>query len=114
MASFIIEGGHPLEGTITPQGAKNEALQVISATLLTSDPVRITNIPDILDVNNLIQLLRDIGVKVTRHDAHDYTFQADDINLDFLNNRDFVDKCASLRGSVLMIGPLLEIGRAHV
>ena len=115
MASFIIEGGHPLEGTITPQGAKNEALQVISATLLTSDPVRITNIPDILDVNNLIQLLRDIGVKVTRHDAHDYTFQADDINLDFLNSRDFVDKCASLRGSVLMIGPLLgRFGKATV
>ena len=115
MASFIIEGGHPLEGTITPQGAKNEALQVISATLLTSDLVRITNIPDILDVNNLIQLLRDIGVKVTRHDAHDYTFQADDINLDFLNSRDFVDKCASLRGSVLMIGPLLgRFGKATV
>lgn len=115
MASFIIEGGHPLEGTITPQGAKNEAAQVISATLLTSDPVRITNIPDILDVNNLIQPLRDIGVKVTRHDAHDYTFQADDINLDFLNSRDFVDKCASLRGSVLMIGRLLgRFGKATV
>ena len=71
MESFIIEGGHPLEGTITPQGAKNEALQVISATLLTSDPVRITNIPDILDVNNLIRLLQDIGVKVTKHSAHD-------------------------------------------
>jgi len=69
MESFIIEGGHPLEGTITPQGAKNEALQVISATLLTSDPVRITNIPDILDVNNLIRLLQDIGVKVTKHSA---------------------------------------------
>ena len=115
MESFIIEGGHPLEGTITPQGAKNEALQVISATLLTSDPVRITNIPDILDVNNLIRLLQDIGVKVTKHSAHDYTFQADDINLDYLNSRDFVKKCASLRGSVLMIGPLLgRFGKATV
>lgn len=115
MESFIIEGGHPLEGTITPQGAKNEALQVISATLLTADPVRITNIPDILDVNNLIRLLQDIGVKVTRHSAHDCTFQADDINLDYLNSRDFVRKCASLRGSVLMIGPLLgRFGKATV
>ena len=115
MESFIIEGGHPLEGTITPQGAKNEALQVISATLLTADPVRITNIPDILDVNNLIRLLQDIGVKVTRHAAHDCTFQADDINLDYLNSRDFVRKCASLRGSVLMIGPLLgRFGKATV
>jgi UDP-N-acetylglucosamine 1-carboxyvinyltransferase len=115
MESFIIEGGHPLEGTITPQGAKNEALQVISATLLTSDPVRITNIPDILDVNNLIRLLQDIGVKVTKHSAHDYTFQADDINLDYLNSRDFVKKCASLRGSVLMIGPLLgRFGKATI
>ena len=115
MESFIIEGGHPLEGTITPQGAKNEALQVISATLLTSDPVRITNIPDILDVNNLIRLLQDIGVKVTKHSAHDYTCQADDINLDYLNSRDFVKKCASLRGSVLMIGPLLgRFGKATV
>jgi len=115
MESFIIEGGHPLEGTITPQGAKNEALQVISATLLTSDPVRITNIPDILDVNNLIRLLQDIGVKVTKHSAHDYTFQADDITLDYLNSRDFVKKCASLRGSVLMIGPLLgRFGKATV
>jgi UDP-N-acetylglucosamine 1-carboxyvinyltransferase len=115
MESFIIEGGHPLEGTITPQGAKNETLQVISATLLTSDPVRITNIPDILDVNNLIRLLQDIGVKVTKHSAHDYTFQADDINLDYLNSRDFVKKCASLRGSVLMIGPLLgRFGKATV
>ena len=115
MESFIVEGGHPLEGTITPQGAKNEALQVISATLLTSDPVRITNIPDILDVNNLIRLLQDIGMKVTKHSAHDYTFQADDINLDYLNSRDFVKKCASLRGSVLMIGPLLgRFGKATV
>lgn len=77
MESFIIEGGHPLSGTITPQGAKNEALEVICATLLTDEPVRISNVPDILDVNNLIQLLRDIGVKVTRHSRNDYTFQAD-------------------------------------
>lgn len=115
MESFVIEGGHPLSGTITPQGAKNEALQVICATLLTSDPVRIDNIPDILDVNNLIQLLKDIGVKVTRHSRNDYTFQADELNLDYLDSREFVDKCSSLRGSVLMIGPLLgRFGKATV
>lgn len=115
MESFVIEGGHPLSGAITPQGAKNEALQVICATLLTSDPVRIDNIPDILDVNNLIQLLKDIGVKVTRNSRNDYTFQADELNLDYLDSREFVDKCSSLRGSVLMIGPLLgRFGKATV
>lgn len=115
MESFVIEGGHLLSGTITPQGAKNEALEVICATLLTSEPVRITNIPDILDVNNLISLLQEIGVKVTRNSRHDYTFQADNLNLDYLNSQEFVNKCASLRGSVLMIGPLLgRFGKATV
>lgn len=115
MDSFIIEGGHPLSGTITPQGAKNETLQVICAALLTSEPVRIDNIPDILDVNNLIMLLTDMGVKVTKHSRNDYTFQAEDLNLDYLSSDDFVKKCASLRGSVLMIGPLLgRYGKAVV
>ncbi len=107
MASFIIEGGHPLQGSITPQGAKNEALQVISASLLTHEPVTISNIPDILDVNNLILLLQEMGVKVKRNSRNEYTFQADELNLDYLQSVDFVKKCASLRGSVLMIGPLL-------
>lgn len=115
MESFIIEGGHALRGTIIPQGAKNEALQVICATLLTRDAVRIKNVPDILDVNNLIKLLQDIGVKVTRHGRNDYTFQADRLNLDYLQSDDFVHKCASLRGSILMIGPLLgRFGKAAV
>lgn len=115
MESFIIEGGHRLSGSITPQGAKNEALEVICATLLTEEPVRMSNIPDILDVNNLIQLLRDIGVKVTRHSRNDYTFQASGLNLDYLDSLEFVGKCASLRGSVLMIGPLLgRFGKATV
>ena len=115
MASFIIEGGHPLQGTITPQGAKNEALQVICASLLTREPVTISNIPDILDVNNLIRLLQEIGVKVKRNGRNDYTFQADELNLDYLDSVDFVKKCASLRGSVLMIGPLLgRFGKATV
>jgi len=130
MAAFIIEGGHTLNGTITPQGAKNEALQVICATLLTSDIITIRNIPNIRDVNNLIQLLKDIGVKVTHlpNSAHlpqqsqspqspqnTYTFQADDLNLDYLQSDEFVQKCAQLRGSVLMIGPLLaRMGKAVI
>ena len=115
MQSFIIEGGHPLSGTIIPQGAKNEALQVICATLLTSDPVILRNIPDILDVNNLIQLLRDIKVKVTRLSRNDYQFQADAVDLAYLSSDEFVRKCAALRGSVLMIGPLLSrFGKAVV
>ena len=115
MNSFIIEGGRPLSGTITPQGAKNEALQVICASLLTDEPVTVHNIPDILDVNNLIRLLRDIGVKVNQTSRNDYTFQADDIRMDYLESDEFVRKCAALRGSVLMIGPLLaRFGRAIV
>ncbi len=115
METFIIEGGHPLSGTITPQGAKNEALEVICAALLTDDEVRINNIPDILDVNNLIQLLRDIGVKVTRHSRNDYTFQADQLNLDYLGCDEYVKKCSALRGSVLLMGPLLgRFGKATI
>ena len=115
MASFIIEGGHPLTGEITPQGAKNEALQVICASLLTSEELIIRNIPDIRDVNNLIQLLRDIGVKVRKLARNDYSFQADSLNLDYLQSDEFVQKCAQLRGSVLMIGPLLaRMGKAVI
>ena len=115
MESFIIEGGHTLKGEITPQGAKNEALEVICATLLTSEAVTISNIPDILDVNNLIQLLRDIGVKVSQTEKGTFTFQADALDLDYLSSDDFVNKCAALRGSVLMIGPLLgRFGKATV
>ena len=127
MASFIIEGGHPLSGTITPQGAKNEALQVICATLLTSEPVTISNIPDIRDVNNLIELLKEIGVKVSPCGpsqggtggavglGEGLTFQADELNLDYLQSDAFVQKCAQLRGSVLMIGPLLaRMGKAVI
>lgn len=115
MESFIIEGGHPLSGTITPQGAKNEALEVISATLLTSEPVTISNVPDILDVNNLIQLLKDIGVKVTSERKGVFTFQADQIDLGFLSSDEYIRKCSTLRGSVLLMGPLLgRFGKASV
>ena len=115
MASFTIEGGHLLQGTITPQGAKNEALQVICATLLTEDEITIQNIPDIRDVNNLIQLLRDIGVRVSKLSANAYSFQADQLNLTYLESDEFVQKCAALRGSVMMIGPLLSrMGKAII
>src|SRR5574344_356996 len=115
MSSFIIEGGHPLKGTITPQGAKNEALELINATLLTAEEVCIKNIPDILDVKNLIQLLKDIGVKVSRITPSDYIFKADDVNLEYLQSDDFIQKCSHLRGSVLLIGPLLaRFGKAVV
>ena len=115
MATFKIEGGHLLSGTITPQGAKNEALQVICATLLTSEPVTISNIPNIRDVNNLIQLLKDVGVKVISEKSGTYTFQADQLNMEFLESDKFVEKCSQLRGSVLMIGPLLaRMGKAII
>ncbi|WP_277064974.1 UDP-N-acetylglucosamine 1-carboxyvinyltransferase [Prevotella aurantiaca] len=107
MECFVIEGGHRLSGTIVPQGAKNEALQVISATLLTTDEVVIDNIPNILDVKNLIKLLKDIGVKVTKLTDNKYSFRADEVNLDYLESVAFVEKCSSLRGSVLLYGPLL-------
>ena len=114
MASFKIEGGHLLKGTIKPQGAKNEALQVICATLLTCDEVTIHNIPDVRDVNNLIQLLRDIGVKVSGNQGN-CTFQADRLNMEYLQSDEFVHKCAQLRGSVMMIGPLLaRMGKAVI
>ena len=117
---FIIEGGCRLKGDITPQGAKNEALQAICATLLTNEPVTISNIPNILDVNNLIKLLKSVGVKVKGHNLKDsqkrsYTFQADKLDLDYLSSDEFVKKCAQLRGSVMMIGPLLgRFGRATI
>ena len=115
MESFIIEGGHPLSGTITPQGAKNEALEVICASLLTPEEVRIKNIPDILDVQNLIKLLVDVGVEVERISRNEYSFKAEKICLDYLESDEFIRKCSSLRGSVLMIGPLLaRFGKAVV
>ena len=113
MSAFIIEGGHRLQGEIHPQGAKNEALQVICATLLTDGDVRLTNIPDILDVNNLIQLLRDMNVKVIHNGSGDFTFNAANVNLDYLHSQEFLQRCTRLRGSVLLVGPLLaRFGRA--
>lgn len=114
MASFIIEGGRPLSGEIVPQGAKNEALQVISATLLTSREVTIDNVPEISDVKNLIELLRMLGVEITRHRRGLYTFCARNIDAGYAMSEDFVKRCARLRGSVLVVGPLLgRMGKAY-
>ncbi len=107
MSSFIIEGGHTLKGSITPQGAKNEALQVICATLLTKEEVIIENIPDILDVNKLIELLQDMGVTVKKLTTDCYSFCAENINLEFTSTEDFRQKSAALRGSIMVVGPLL-------
>jgi UDP-N-acetylglucosamine 1-carboxyvinyltransferase len=107
MSSFLIEGGRQLSGAITPQGAKNEALQVLCAVLLSPEPVTISNIPDILDVNNLIELLKDMGVSVKREAPGKYTFQANDVHLPYLRTKEFFKKSASLRGSVMIVGPLV-------
>ena len=107
MSSFIIEGGHPLSGSIKPQGAKNEALEVISAVLLTEEKVTISNIPDILDVKNLLDLFASMGVKVARLEKGTYSFQADNLDRQFIFSEDFVRKCSRLRGSVMVAGPLL-------
>ncbi len=107
MSSFEVIGGKRLKGEIIPQGAKNEALQIISAVLLTSEEVTITNIPDILDVNNLIELLKAIGVKANRVDRHTCIFQADDVDINILRSEEFKSKSGTLRGSVMLAGPML-------
>ena len=123
MSSFEIIGGHKLHGTIHPQGAKNEALQVICAVLLTADKVTIENVPDIRDVNKLISLLQLLGVKVRRTNddsalltkGRSFEFQADEVNLDVLESEDFAQQAAALRGSIMVVGPLLSrYGRAVV
>ena len=107
MASFVIEGGRRLQGELTPQGAKNEALQIICASLLTTEPVTVHNVPDILDVNNLIQLLREMGVEVSRDGIDTYTFRAAHLDMDYMQSDAFITRCAALRGSVMLMGPLL-------
>ena len=115
MASFVIEGGHKLHGEITPQGAKNEVLQILCATLLTTEEVVVNNIPDILDVNNLIQLLREMGVKVSKLGLDSYSFKADNVDLNYLQSDEFLKKCSSLRGSVMLVGPMVaRFGKAMI
>ena len=115
MASFVIEGGHRLGGDIHPQGAKNEVLQIICATLLTAEEVTVNNIPDILDVNNLIQLMREMGVTVAKEDIDTYSFKAENVDLAYLESDEFLKKCSSLRGSVMLIGPMVaRFGKALI
>ncbi len=115
MGTFKIVGGKPLSGTITPQGAKNEALQIVCATLLTDQPVRIDNLPDIIDVNKLIDLLNSMGVKVTKNSPGSYTFQADEVDLAYMESDDFRKKGSALRGSVMIVGPLLgRFGKGYI
>ena len=115
MSVFRIEGGHRLSGEIVPQGAKNEALQIICATLLTPSKVTIKNIPDIRDVNKLIFILGELGVKIEKLDSNTYTFQADDLNLDYLESLQFKKDGSSLRGSIMIVGPLLtRFGKGYI
>ena len=115
MASFVIEGGHRLSGEIHPQGAKNEVLQIICATLLTAEEVTVNNIPDILDVNNLIQLMREMGVTVAKEGVDTYSFKAENVDLAYLESDEFLKKCSSLRGSVMLIGPMVaRFGKALI
>src|SRR5690606_23337879 len=105
MASFEIHGGKPLKGELTPQGAKNEALQVLCAPLLTPEKVTISNIPDIVDVNKLMNLLQVMGVKIEKVEKGTFIFQAKDIDLDYLKTEDFKNRAGSLRGSIMIVGP---------
>jgi UDP-N-acetylglucosamine 1-carboxyvinyltransferase len=115
MASFKIEGGHKLNGTITPQGAKNEVLQILCAVLLTPERVVVNNVPDIIDVNKLIFILGELGVKIEKLGKNSYAFQADEINLDYLESTNFKRDGSSLRGSIMIVGPLLaRFGRGYI
>ena len=115
MGTFKIEGGHQLKGSIKPQGAKNEALQILCAVLLTDQKITINNIPDIVDVNKLIALLGKLGVKVSAQGANSYEFQADDVNMKYLESEQFKIDGGSLRGSIMIVGPLLDrFGRGYI
>ncbi len=115
MGIFKIEGGTPLKGEITPQGAKNEALQILCAVLLTGDKVKINNIPDIIDINKLITLLGNLGVKIQRNEPGSITFQADEVNVGYLETEAFKKEGGALRGSIMIVGPLLaRFGKGYI
>ncbi len=115
MASFVIEGGHRLHGDIHPQGAKNEVLEVVCAVLLTDEEVRLNNVPDILDVNNLIQMMRDMGVEVRKQGTDSYSFRAKNLDFDYIGSDEFIRNCAKLRGSIMLVGPMLgRFGKAVI
>lgn len=115
MGTFKIEGGHPLKGEIQPQGAKNEALQILCAVLLTDEKITISNIPDIIDVNKLICLLGNLGVKIEKTDSNTYTFESNELNLGYLESEQFREEGKSLRGSIMIVGPLLaRFGKGYI
>ncbi len=115
MKTFRIEGGHQLQGNIQPQGAKNEALQILCAVLLSPDKITISNIPDIIDVNKLISLLGKLGVKINKQSSGSYSFQADQIDLGYLESEEFKEDGRGLRGSIMIVGPLLaRFGRGYI
>ncbi len=115
MGTFVVEGGRPLSGTIEPQGAKNEALQILCAVLLTADPVEITNVPDIVDINKLLQILEALGVRIQKKSDNHYVFQADQIDLDYLKSDDFKSYGRKIRGSIMLVGPLLtRFGKGYI
>ncbi|MEN8890625.1 MAG: UDP-N-acetylglucosamine 1-carboxyvinyltransferase, partial [Wenyingzhuangia sp.] len=115
MATFRVEGGHPLNGEITPQGAKNEVLQILCAVLLTPEKVTIENIPNIIDVNKLISILGDLGVKVKQLNDHAYEFQADEVDIDYLSSSEFKEDGKKLRGSIMLVGPMLaRFGKGYI
>lgn len=115
MGTFVIEGGHQLKGKIQPQGAKNEALQILCAVLLTPEQVTINNIPDIVDVNKLIALLKKLGVKINKIGSGSYTFKADEVNLKYLESAEFKEDGRGLRGSIMIVGPLLaRFGKGYI
>jgi len=115
MGTFVVEGGRPLSGIIEPQGAKNEALQILCAVLLTAEPVEITNVPDIVDINKLLQILEALGVRIQKKSDNHYVFQADQINLDYLKSDDFKSDGRKIRGSIMLVGPLLtRFGKGYI
>ena len=115
MGTFVVEGGKSLSGTIEPQGAKNEALQILCAVLLTAEPVEITNVPDIVDINKLLQILEALGVRIQKKSDNHYVFQADQINLDYLKSDDFKSDGRKIRGSIMLVGPLLtRFGKGYI
>ena len=115
MGTFVVEGGKSLSGTIEPQGAKNEALQILCAVLLTADPVEISNVPDIVDINKLFVILQSLGVSVEKKNRNTYIFQANNINLDYLTSEDFKKDGRKIRGSIMLVGPLLtRFGKGYI
>ena len=115
MGTFVVKGGRPLSGTIEPQGAKNEALQILCAVLLTAEPIEISNVPDIVDINKLLDILESLGVRMEKKGNNHYIFQADQVNLEYLKSDAFKTDGRKIRGSIMLVGPLLtRFGKGYI